>query len=424
MRTVRRNSWLNGAIHHHHLLSHYSPTIATMPTTATDNRDAATQSQQQQPQQQQPPQPQQQRSPGFLASLQHFLSPQSTNPSNNTTSAGTPRASNKSNNEDNSLLTPRPLPGIDYEVEEDGQQGVVGNDVAKKGNEEDDDVSSIAMSVGRVSTEQRESSVVATTARKTSKKKSTAQSKKKKTVTIGKNKRVKVVKSKLLTIIPVDSPAYEVLTSYPRSDTNFYGTVMSNASARKLYTIKFDAFPEGHQTFELVRKTLAVLDKGEDEPPFDREQARAADEAEECATTTKKKDSTFAKESVDAFLNLSVDEHKTAKTFNYKFGPNENDSIAWTILQDDEDITTDTMSDEVKKLPPFKKDIPWESNQSAMDYSKIFFEEFFPDMDGKAKRLDEYLRHPNSGWNTTVTNGNIKFHRPDKEDPDELVSVI
>lgn len=68
------------------------------------------------------------------------------------------------------------MAGIDYEEGEDGQQGVVGNDGAKKGNEEDDDVSSIAMSVGRVSSEQRESSVVATTARKTSKNKSTTQS--------------------------------------------------------------------------------------------------------------------------------------------------------------------------------------------------------------------------------------------------------
>ena len=108
-----------------------------MTTTATAKREAATQ----------PPQPQQpqQRSPGFLASIhQPILSPRSTNPPTNTTPAV-----DKSNNEDNFLLTPRPLTGIDYEEGQDGRKGVVGNDHGTNDgtDDDDDDVSSIAMSV-------------------------------------------------------------------------------------------------------------------------------------------------------------------------------------------------------------------------------------------------------------------------------------
>ena len=108
-----------------------------MTTTATAKREAATQPPQ-------PPQPQQ-RSPGFLASIhQPILSPRSTNPPTNTTPAV-----DKSNNEDNFLLTPRPLTGIDYEEGQDGRKGVVGNDHGTNDgtDDDDDDVSSIAMSV-------------------------------------------------------------------------------------------------------------------------------------------------------------------------------------------------------------------------------------------------------------------------------------
>ncbi len=94
----------------------------------------------------QPPQPQpQQRSPpGFSTSIQPLiLSPRSTNPPTNTTPAV-----DKSNNEDNSLQTPRTLAGIGYEEGKDGRQGVVGNDHGTNdGTEDKDDVLSIATSV-------------------------------------------------------------------------------------------------------------------------------------------------------------------------------------------------------------------------------------------------------------------------------------
>ena len=337
------------------------------------------------------------------------------------TATATPRASNASNNESD-LLTA----GVDF-FQEEGLTAVgklgVGEGLPVGGNNGgDDDVSSIAMSISRVPAEQRESSDVATTARKTSKAKGTGAAKKPKSEPIGKGKRVKAQKIKLLNIVDVDSPAYEVLASYDRNDTNFYGTVMSAKDARNFYSIKFDLFPMNHQTFKVTRKTLTVLKKGEDEPAFDREQARAADEAEECATT-KKKDCKYAKESTDLFLNLSPEEQKTAKTFNFKYGSNEEDNVAWTILQDDEDITTDTMTDEVKTLSPFKIDIPWNKKASLTDYSNILFEHFLPSVKGKAKILDRYLRHDNSGWKTTVHSENIKFHRPNADDPDELVSI-
>lgn len=352
------------------------------------------------------------------SSVMERISPSSKNQSAET-AAATPRASNASNNEGD-LLTA----GLNLEEDIPVVAKIgVGEGIPIGGNNGgDDDVSSIAMSISRVPAEQRESSNVATTARKTSKVRGTGTAKKTKSAPIGKGKRVKAQKIKLLNIIDVDSPAYAVLESYERNDTNFYGTVMSSKDSRGFYKVKFNLFPMDHETFGVTRNSLTVLKKGEDEPPFDREQARAADEAEECATT-KKRDYNYAKESNDLFLKLSPDEQKTAKTFNYKYGPNEEDVVAWTILQDDEDITTDTMTDEVKTLSPFKIDIPWNEDQSVVDYSNILFEHFLPSVKGKAEVLDRYLRHDNSGWKTTVNSEKIKFHRPNADDPDELVSI-
>jgi hypothetical protein len=133
-----------------------------------------------------------------------------------------------------------------------------------------------------------------------------------------------------------------------------------------------------------------VLADGEEMPADDRKEAVAADIGDECATmgaTPKKKEPNYVKECTDEFVNLDKDQQKDAKSFKYKFGPGDGDAILWTILAEDEQITVDAMKDDVKKLSPFKKDIPWNPDQSQVEYYKILFEHFLPCLEGKAALL-------------------------------------
>ncbi len=51
-----------------------------------------------------------------------------------------------------------------------------------------------------------------------------------------------------------------------------------------------------------------------------------------------KKKVNYGKESQDEFLQLPIEDRRNAKSFIHKYGPSKNESIVWTILQDDEQI--------------------------------------------------------------------------------------
>ena len=78
---------------------------------------------------------------------------------------------------------------------------------------------------------------------------------------------------------------------------------------------------------------------------------------------------------------------------------------------------------------PFLDDIPWDKNPNNVDYNSVLFENFYPSLKGKAAVLDEYLSHPLTNpevpnkWKDRVAASNIKFHRPESNDPDALVKI-
>ncbi|KAL7549478.1 hypothetical protein ACHAWF_012745 [Thalassiosira exigua] len=175
----------------------------------------------------------------------------------------------------------------------------------------------------------------------------------------------------------------------------------------------------------------------------------------------KKKSINYGEESQKKFLALSGEQKKVASTFTFEYGPEQDDKIEWTILKDGEEITDDPMehpfeedgsvnpvydlaldpanepqgkgkrkqlrppvaNDGGGKKGPFKKDIPWDPESKDVDYNDIFFEHFFPSLKGKAKVLDEYLADSRCSMRRSVQNDNIKFHRPDRDDPDELLKI-
>ena len=95
-----------------------------------------------------------------------------------------------------------------------------------------------------------------------------------------------------------------------------------------------------------------------------------------------------------------------------------------TVRRDGEEIETDTMDTTNIHKSPFKIDIPWDPDPAKVDYNKIFFDHFFPDLTGKAKVLDRFLQDVRAPTHMTVVNDNIKFNRPEHDDPDHLVSAL
>lgn len=96
----------------------------------------------------------------------------------------------------------------------------------------------------------------------------------------------------------------------------------------------------------------------------------------------------------------------------------------WDILADDEQILEDPMT-HPEDANPFSIDVPWDPNPDEVDYNSVFFDHFFPDLEGKAALLDEYLADERCSIYHTVKSDKIKFHRETDgdDDPDILVSV-
>ena len=83
----------------------------------------------------------------------------------------------------------------------------------------------------------------------------------------------------------------------------------------------------------------------------------------------------------------------------------------------------DAMDPEVIKKSLFKKDIPWDEGRRKVEYNKIFFDQFHPDLTAKSTLLDEWLSDPRCPVFSMAQQDKIKFNRPDEEDPDCLVGT-
>ncbi len=251
--------------------------------------------------------------------------------------------------------------------------------------------------------------------------------------TIGTGKRVFVERKIVKYRVPVDTPGYAVLQLYQSDKFRFYGTVVGKPPNSKLYKVQLDLLPSDCNEILVVRKDITVLAKGEEETAYDPQHDAVIEECEVTEQPQAKKPSDHIGDSYKAFSLLDTELQALATNFKLKYGDGDNDELMWKILSETEQITVCPMETEQASNPipdkPFTDDIPWDKDPNKVDYNTILFEKFFPSVVGKARVLDEYLSHDSTNpeqpnvWKSRIEKDNIKFHRPDAEDPDALLKI-
>jgi hypothetical protein len=179
-----------------------------------------------------------------------------------------------------------------------------------------------------------------------------------------------------------DDPGYAIIVLNKDDGFQFYGTTLHSVAMNQ-WLVQIDMLPTGHNEVQLTHKTLSVVEKHGEEPPYDPTRKRDEDIAEECATiegestttqsTTKPRNNkkiNYPEVLEQKFLDPTIGEQRKAETFVYKYGAADDQEITWRILADDEQIPVDTMLKGADS-DPFKIDIPWVSDTSKMDYGTI-----------------------------------------------------
>ncbi len=250
---------------------------------------------------------------------------------------------------------------------------------------------------------------VATTARAT-----TSSSKKKKVAAqCRKGARVKVTRSNLFHVLEHDEQR-ETLKGYGNS-RNYYGRILSG-SGKQGYNIRFDDLPAAFQDVTIKRRILiTVVEDGEEEKEHDHVNQLAAEDLAEITQKPAQKELP-AKESINKFCSLETDTLSSAKKFDLRWGPGDDEVINWKILADGEHITEDPL-DVPNSVDYVSADEDNELSDDT-DLNDLFFEQFFPSVVGHAKIIDEFHADHRSPFHSTVTNDKIKFEDPEAEDPD------
>jgi hypothetical protein len=116
------------------------------------------------------------------------------------------------------------------------------------------------------------------------------------------------------------------------------------------------------------------------------------------------------------FLALPEEDRKLINEYEMKYDKHGN-SLKWKIFQDKEYITKAEDPMVYPDGPVLLRDIGFDTK----GLSDIFFDEFFPSVDGHARLMDEYLQDPRASYNTTVINDKVKFYDETDDDPDWIV---
>ena len=262
-----------------------------------------------------------------------------------------------------------------------------------------DDNDKRKMTIGKPSKKARAPPTLTTTARKGKKRQAKC--------VVG--ARVSMTRKLLKTHLDYDSDAFKSIEGLS-DELILYGTVVGSR-LRGSFIVEFDRLPKNEQSVTVPRSHLITVDKNAEEPEFGHLKSMEAtteinDGVEEememqsdddingnaggSPKKTRKKHPWIA--SQESFLSLSDETKAAAKTFEHCYGDKPDEKIVWTILGDDEQITTDAMQHPAPEIySPLKISIPWSRFPKDLSYNDIFFKYFFPSLEGKAELMDEYL---------------------------------
>ena len=282
----------------------------------------------------------------------------------------------------------------------------------------------------------------------------------KKKINVYPNRRVRSLQSSLITKFKQGDPQFEIIDAMP-SHYYFYGTAICSEKKKKgCWRVRFDELPDSNNIVVCHNRILNCLPKGAEEPRYDPNEEAADkvinrlgvlesdeesdfdllldddgydgnDDIDDDATDAggkqrankqpKKKSRKVLK--LEKFLAMDDDDVRGATSFDHFHGEGDGDFIRWDILRVGEEITVDVMQHPDDKNP-FLVNIPWFPQVERNDYFGIFFQYFFPPLKGKAALMDKYLSDPRASYHTTAKQKNIKFHQPNRPDPDYIVSIL
>jgi hypothetical protein len=210
-------------------------------------------------------------------------------------------------------------------------------------------------------------------------------------------------------------------------DNKFYYGKVVRGDSKNGYYVKIDELPHGHQEVFLTRKKLFAMQKDAEEPEYDHaasmvETCEKFDDSDDDTTTSKskKKSQNPAKQSTLDFLETGSHVVATATIFEHKFGNKEGEHVVWKIHADTDYV-------DIPFKPPmkaeYKKEVEWLPVITENDYNKVFFDDFFPSVDGHAAKMDRFLSSTKCLMYNTVKNDKIVFHDPEADDPDWRIRV-
>ncbi len=84
-------------------------------------------------------------------------------------------------------------------------------------------------------------------------------------------------------------------------------------------------------------------------------------------------------------MKLPLPSRKFAKSFEHKYGPGKTDFVAWTILDDDEQIVEDAMDHPPRNRLPLKVKLLWNVHKEKIPFNDHFFSRFLPQSTRKSQ---------------------------------------
>jgi hypothetical protein len=260
-------------------------------------------------------------------------------------------------------------------------------------------------------------------------------------------------KAQLISLVKQGNPPYNIISGVGNG-FRFYGEVLRADVKKGWWHIQYDLFQVDAKSLRISRGACCTIAAGQDEPQYDPRHDKV-DEAiamleilesepdDDCdlalppdsdddnavvnagkTVAKKKKKKTRKVISIESFLNMSYDSVLETTAFDHYYGECNGDFVWWEILKDGEEIVVDAMEHKNEDESPFSIDIPWTPEPAATDYFSIFFQHFILSLQGKAAILDKYLSNPKcSGHKAYWVNEKVRFHHPNRPDPDFIVSV-